>query len=68
MRFDLRFHGRTDSGQLCRAEVSVHAGSQSELQEQARKAAETAAWVAAEPPHDPIPEGSHILLEHVERI
>ena len=68
MRFDLRLHGRTASGQPCRAEVSVHAGSQRQLQEQAQRAAETAVWVAADPPHDPIPEGSAITVERVERI
>jgi hypothetical protein len=68
MRFDLRLHGRTAAGQPCRAEVSVHANSQRDLQEQAKRAAETAGWVAAEPPHDVIPNGSAITVEHVERL
>ena len=68
MRFDLRLHGRSASGQRCRADVSVYAASQRQLQEQARKASETAAWLAAEPPYDPIPEGSAITVERVERL
>ncbi len=68
MRFDLRLHGRTASGQECQADVSVYAGSQRQLQEQAKKAAETAAWLDAAAPHDPIPEGSHITVERVERL
>jgi hypothetical protein len=68
MRFDLRLHGRTASGQPCRADVSVHASSQRDLQEQARRAAEVAAWVAKDPPHDPIPERTAITVERVERI
>ena len=68
MRFDLRLHGRTASGQHCQAEVSVYARSQRDLREQAARAAEQAAWLAWDPPYDPIPEGSQITVEHVERI
>jgi len=68
MRFDLRLHGRTASGQECQADVSVYAASQRDLQEQALKAAETAAWLATAAPHDSIPEGSQITVERVEKI
>lgn len=68
MRFDLRLHGLTASGQHCQAEVSVHANSRRDLQEQAEKAAEKAAWMAKDPPHGPIPEGTAITVERVERI
>jgi hypothetical protein len=68
MRFDLRLHGRTASGQQCQADVSVYAGSQRQLQKQAQRAAESAAWLAKDPPHEPIPEGSAITVEHVEKI
>ncbi|MBA4067629.1 MAG: hypothetical protein C0501_28775 [Isosphaera sp.] len=68
MRFDLRLHGRTPDGKKCRADVSVYAGSQKELREQADAAARSAAWLGADPPHDPIPEGSHITIENVEKI
>ncbi len=68
MRFDLRLHGQTASGQKCQADISVYANSQQDLQEQADIAARSAAWIAAEPPHDPIPEGSHITVENVEKI
>jgi hypothetical protein len=68
MRFDLRLHGRTDLGQQCLADVSVYARSKRQLQEQAMRAAETAAWMAKDPPYDPITEGSKITVEHVEQI
>ena len=68
MRFNLRLLGRTASGQLCQADVSVYASSQKDLQEQAQKVAEKAAWLSREPPHDPIPEGSAITIENVEQI
>ena len=68
MRLDLRLHGRTATGQKCRADVSVYASSQRELRKEADLAARTAAWMAAEKPHDPIPDGSEITIEHVERI
>lgn len=68
MRFNIRLLGRTDSGQRCQADVSVYARSQRGLQEQARKAAETAVWLARDPPHEAIPEGSSIIVEHVKRL
>ncbi len=68
MRLDLRLHGRTASGQKCQADVSVYASSQKELMKEADTAARTAAWVATDPPHGPIPEGSQIAIEHVEKI
>ena len=68
MRLDLRLKGRTAAGQKCQADVSVYAGSQKELMEQADKAARSAAWIATDPPHDPIPEGSEITVENVEKI
>ncbi len=68
MRLDLRLHGRTASGQKCQADVSVYASSQKELMKEADTAARSAAWVATDPPHDPIPEGSQIAIEHVEKI
>jgi hypothetical protein len=61
-------HGRTATGQKCRADVSVYASSQRELRKEADLAARTAAWMAAEKPHDPLPNGSKITIEHVERI
>lgn len=68
MRLNLRLHGRTPDGQKCRADVSVYAKSKSDLKKQADLAARKAAWLAVEPPYDPIPDGSHITIEHVERI
>ena len=68
MRLDLRLHGRTAAGQKCQADISVYATGAKELQEQADIAARSAAWIAADPPHDPIPEGSHITVENVEQL
>ena len=68
MRFDLRLHGVTATGQKCRADISAYANSQPELQKQADLAAQKAAWESADAPHDPIPEGSQISIEHVERL
>jgi hypothetical protein len=68
MRFDLRLHGRTQSGQKCRADISVYASGQKDLQEQADIAARSAAWEAEGPPYDPLPEGSHITIERIEKI
>jgi hypothetical protein len=68
MRFDLRLHGRTDLGLRCLADVSVYARSKRQLREQAMRAAETAAWLARDPPYDSVPEGSKITVEHVEQI
>ncbi len=68
MRFNLRLLGRTASGQECQADVSVYARSQKKLLEEAKKAALTAAWLERKPPHEPIPEGSKITVEKVERL
>lgn len=68
MRLDLRLHGRTPAGQKCQADVSVYAKSQKDLMKQADNAARSAAWIATDPPHDPIPEGSQITVENVEKI
>ena len=68
MRFDLRLRGRTASGQRCQADVSVYADSQKELMAQADAAARKAAWLATDPPHDPIPEGSQITIESAEKV
>ncbi len=68
MRLDLRLHGRTASGQKCQADVSVYASSQKDLMKEADNAARSAAWVATDPPHDPIPEGSNIAIENVEKL
>jgi hypothetical protein len=68
MRFNLRLHGRAADGRRCQADVSVYADSRKELQRQASRAAAKAAWLAKDPPHDPIPEGAQITVEHVERI
>jgi hypothetical protein len=68
MRFNLRLHGRTGSGQECQADISVYASSQKELMDEAKKAATSAAWLSRQPPHEPITEGEHITVEHVERL
>jgi hypothetical protein len=68
MRFDLRLHGRTASGRACRTDVSVYATSKNDLQKQVDTAARSAAWEASDPPHDRIPEGSHITIERVEKL
>lgn len=66
MRFDLRLHGRTADGKECRADVSVYANSQGQLETEAKKAAETAAWHGVDPKEEWVPEGSCITVEHVE--
>lgn len=68
MRLNLRLHGRTAAGQKCQADISVYASSQKELQEQADIAARSAAWLAADPPYNPIPEGSRIIVENVDEL
>jgi hypothetical protein len=68
MRFDVRLHGRTASGQLCHVDVALDAKSQQDLLEQAQKIAGKAAWLAAEPPFTPIPKGTTVTVERVERI
>ncbi len=68
MRFDLRLHGRTPDGKECRADISVYANSQKQLQDEAMKAAETAAWHGLDPKEEWVPEGSQITVEHVEML
>jgi hypothetical protein len=68
MRLNLRLHGTTASGQKCQADVSVYATGPRDLQKQADEAARSAAWITSDPPNDSIPEGSHITVEHVEKI
>jgi hypothetical protein len=68
MRFNLRLHGRTPSGQTCQADISVYASGPKDLQEQADIAAQSAAWTAVDPPYDPIPDGSQITIERVEKL
>lgn len=68
MRYDLRLRGRTADGTKCVADVSVYASSLKQLKKQADHAAKSAAWMAEAAPHDPIPEGSTIIIEHVEKI
>jgi hypothetical protein len=46
----------------------VYANSQKDMQKQADHAARTAAWMVADPPHESIPEGSHIIIERVETL
>jgi hypothetical protein len=66
MRFDLRLHGRTSDGKPCRADVSVYASSQGQLQQEAAKAAESAPWRGLDGQEDWIPEGAAITVERVE--
>ena len=68
MRFDLRLHGRTKDGKKCQADVSVYARSQKQLFKQADAASRQAAWMSAAPPFDPIPEGSEITVERVQKL
>lgn len=68
MRFDLRLRGVTAAGKKCQADISVYANSEAELKKQADLAARKAAWEAAEAPFDPIPDGSQITIESVERL
>lgn len=68
MRLNLRLRGRTADGKACQADVAVYAKSAKEFQKQADHAAQSAAWEYTDPPHDPVPEGSHITIEHVEQI
>lgn len=68
MRFDLRLHGRTADGVECRADISVYAGSQQQLVDEAMKAATTAAWHHLDPKQEWVTEGAHITVEHVETL
>lgn len=68
MRLDLRLRGHTSDGKPCQADISVYAKSAKDLQKQADIAAKSAAWASTEPPYDPIPEGSQIIIENVEKL
>jgi len=68
MRFDLQLLGVTETGQKCRALITVYANSKKELEKQAQVSSETAAWEAFDPPHEPIIDGSQITVEGVEPI
>jgi hypothetical protein len=66
MRFDLRLHGKTDTGQLCVADVSVYADSSESLIQQAHEAGASGPWYAADKIGAPIPDNSTITVERVE--
>ncbi len=68
MRFDLRLLGVTETGQKCRALITVYASSKKELEKQAQVSSETAAWEAFDPPYAPITDGSQITVEGCEPI
>ena len=68
MRFDLRLHGRTSTGQRCVADVSVYANSLAKLRHEAHLAATSAPWRAVEEPHDWIADKSTIIVENVEQL
>ena len=66
MRFDLRLRGVASGGRKCAMEVSVYADSQAQLQEQALIASRKGPW-HFEDANEPVPDGEHITVEHVER-
>ena len=68
MRFNLRLHGRTVDGRECLADVSAYAVSSKDLQREAQKAAESAAWYFADDSKTAPLEGSHITVEGVEEL
>lgn len=68
MRINLRLHGRTKDGQICRAEISIYPRDAADLQQEAQKASETAAWYFEAPPQDWVPDGSAITVERVEHL
>lgn len=68
MRFDLRLHGRTSDGKPCRADISVYANSQRQLQEEANRAAESAPWCGLDHDEDWIADGANITVEGVEAL
>ena len=68
MRYNIRLLGRTKDGRRCRADITVYAQSQRQLVDQAKRVSEDADWHYTEPPFDDLPEGSHITVEHVERL
>jgi hypothetical protein len=66
MRFDLRLRGLASGGRKCVMEVSVYAASQAQLQERALVASREGPWYF-EDTNEPVPDGEHITVEHVER-
>jgi hypothetical protein len=66
MRFDLRLHGRTKDGKKCQADISVFANSKGQMERETIAASENAAWHSLPPNEDWVPEGSTIIVEHVE--
>ena len=68
MRFNLRLHGRTADGRNCRAEITVYASSEKDLQREAKKASQSAAWYFTGNTREEPPDGSHITVESVERL
>src|SRR5438552_3628002 len=68
MRFNLRLHGRTADGRECLADIPAYAVSSQELQREAQKAAESAAWYFADDGKSAPPEGSQITVERVEEL
>jgi hypothetical protein len=66
MRFDLRLHGKTPDGRKCQADVSVYADGQEQLQQEAKRAAESAAWRHVDAGEEWVAEGSHITVENIE--
>lgn len=68
MRFELRLFGTTGDGVACQADIVVYATGVKDMQQQADAAARTAAWMASARPGAPIPEGSHITIERVEKL
>jgi hypothetical protein len=67
MRFDLRLHGRTESGRECVMELTVHAQSQSELVENAKKQSAAGPWYYCGT-SEPVPTTEKITVEHVEQV
>jgi hypothetical protein len=65
MRFDLRLTGRTGSARRCFMEMSVYASSQSQLQEEVKKAAVEGPWF--DEAGVELPTTETITVEHVER-
>jgi hypothetical protein len=66
MRFDLRLRGLASDGRKCSMEVSVYAASQDQLQERAAIASTEGPWFY-EDTNEPVRDGEHITVEHVER-
>jgi hypothetical protein len=68
MRFDLRLHGHTSTGQRCIADLSVYANSAAKLQSEARLAATNAPWHAADQAEAWIADKETITVERVEQL